>query len=503
MKTAVIYARYSSEKQTDQSIEGQIRECTDYAKRHDILILDSYIDKATTGTNDNRFSFQKMLKDCVKQAWDMILVYKLDRFSRNKYEMAIHRKTLRDNGVKLVSVKENIPDTPEGIILESLLEGMAEYYSAELSQKVKRGLRESRLKGLYTGGGLPFGYKIVDHKPVLDEFNAPIVKRIFDEYVEGIPVTTTIQRLTSEGVRHRGKPLVANTVYNMLKNEKYTGVCYFSGERYDSYYPRIVDDYLFKLAQKKMADNRFGRFPTQEPYLLRNKLICGLCGNKILAEVGKGKSGGVVRYYKCSSKKRKRSCNKATIRKDVIENLVIDTTLNVLDNPETINYIATKIIEFQETQQKDNSKLTYLENQKKETEENIKNIVTAIEKGILTETTKERLVELENQLENISYNLIIEKSNNSIKIKKPDIIKFLKKTLKKTPDSMIRHLIKKIVLFDDKMEIYYNYIERKKRTDDKNHQPFLFHTNKFSSPTLIKSSSYKDGVINLSIELFI
>ena len=503
MKTAVIYARYSSDTQTEQSIEGQLRVCQEYAQRNQIIVVDTYIDRAMSGTNDNRKDFQRMLHDSDRKAWDYVLVYKLDRFSRNKYEMAMHKKTLRDNGVKILSAMENIPDTPEGIILESLLEGMAEYYSAELSQKVKRGMRESRLKGLYTGGGLPFGYKIVDHKPVLDEFNAPIVKRLFQEYVEGIPVTTTIQRLTSEGVRHKGKALIANTVYNMLKNEKYTGVCYFGGERYDKYYPRIVDDYLFKLAQKKMADNRFGRFPTQEPYLLRNKLICGLCGNKILADVGKGKSGGVVRYYKCSSRKRKRSCNKATIRKDVIENLVIDTTLNVLDNPETINYIASKIIEFQETQQKDNSKLTYLENQKKETEENIKNIVTAIEKGILTETTKERLVELEKQLENISYNLIIEKSNNSIKIKKPDIIKFLKKTLKKTPDSMIRHLIKKIVLFDDKMEIYYNYIERKKRTDDKNHQPFLFHTNKFSSPTLIKSSGYKDGVINLSIELFI
>ena len=222
MKTAVIYARYSSEKQTDQSIEGQIRECTEYAKYHDILIVDTYIDRAMTGTNDNRTSFQKMLKDASKQAWDIVLVYKLDRFSRNKYEMAIHRKTLRDNGIRLVSAKENIPDSPEGIILESLLEGMAEYFSAELSQKVKRGMRETRLKGNYTGGLYPFGYKIVDKKPVIDEFNASIVNRIFKEYLKDTPVKEIINSLTNEGILNRNKPFALNTVYGMLRNEKYT-----------------------------------------------------------------------------------------------------------------------------------------------------------------------------------------------------------------------------------------------------------------------------------------
>ncbi len=124
MKTAVIYCRYSSDSQTEQSIDGQLRVCTEYAKNNDILILDTYIDRAMTGTNDNRPDFQRMIKDSAKKNWDYVLVYKLDRFSRNKYETVIHKKTLRDNGVKVLSAMENIPDTPEGIILESLLEGM-------------------------------------------------------------------------------------------------------------------------------------------------------------------------------------------------------------------------------------------------------------------------------------------------------------------------------------------------------------------------------------------
>jgi len=123
MKTAVIYARYSSERQTEQSIEGQVRVCEEYAQRNNILILNTYIDRAMTGTNDNRPDFQRMIKDSAKRQFEIVLVYKLDRFSRNKYETAIHKKTLRDNGVKVLSAMENIPDTPEGIILESLLEG--------------------------------------------------------------------------------------------------------------------------------------------------------------------------------------------------------------------------------------------------------------------------------------------------------------------------------------------------------------------------------------------
>ena len=131
MKTAAIYARYSSDNQTEQSIEGQLRVCEEYAQRNNIVIVDTYIDRAMTGTNDNRPDFQRMIQDSVKKKWDFILVYKLDRFSRNKFESVVNRRKLADNGVKLLSAMENIPDSPEGIILESLLERMNQYFSAD------------------------------------------------------------------------------------------------------------------------------------------------------------------------------------------------------------------------------------------------------------------------------------------------------------------------------------------------------------------------------------
>ena len=123
IKTAVIYARYSSDNQTEQSIDGQLRVCEEYAKQNDILVLDTYIDRAMTGTNDNRPDFQRMIRDSAKRTFGYVLVYKFDRFSRNKYETAIHKKALKDNGVKVISAMEYIPDSPEAIILESMLEG--------------------------------------------------------------------------------------------------------------------------------------------------------------------------------------------------------------------------------------------------------------------------------------------------------------------------------------------------------------------------------------------
>ena len=211
MKKAVIYARYSSERQTEQSIEGQLRVCYDYAKRNDIIVVETYIDRAMTGTNDNRRDFQRMMRNCSREDWNIVLVYKLDRFPRNKYEMAMHKKTLRDNGIKLVSCMENIPETPEGIILESLLEGLAEYYSAELSQKVRRGMNKSRQKGLFTGGYVPYGYKIVDKRVVVEEEEAKVIRYIYEKYAEGMQVKRLVKELNDKGITLHGRPFARST----------------------------------------------------------------------------------------------------------------------------------------------------------------------------------------------------------------------------------------------------------------------------------------------------
>lgn len=164
---AVIYARYSSDNQREESIEGQIRECTAFAEKNGITILKHYIDRAFSAKTDNRPEFQHMIRDSGKKLFDMVIVWKLDRFARNRYDSARYKTVLKKNGVKVVSATETISNGAEGILLESVLEGMAEYFSADLAEKVTRGMTENALKCKFNGGTLPLGYQVDEDKHYL------------------------------------------------------------------------------------------------------------------------------------------------------------------------------------------------------------------------------------------------------------------------------------------------------------------------------------------------
>ena len=456
MKTAVIYCRYSSDSQTEQSIDGQLRVCTEYAKNNDILILDTYIDRAMTGTNDNRPDFQRMIKDSAKKNWDYVLVYKLDRFSRNKYETVIHKKTLRDNGVKVLSAMENIPDTPEGIILESLLEGMNQYYSAELSQKVKRGMNETRQKGNFTGGFLVYGYKVVDKKVVIDENKADTVRYIFEQYAMGVYVKDIIASLTSKGILNRNKPFARNTVYNILRCEKYSGIYRHGDEVFTNIYPQIVDTETFNKVRDKINANRYGKRSVEVVYLLRNKLKCGYCGSTITAECGTAKNGETKRYYKCLGRKHNNGCNKQAIRKDVLENIVLDNVISELSKPQVMNTIVNGLLAEQQIQANCNTALNLLLKEKRSAENYIDNIMSAIENGGTSNTAMKRLRELENRVETLDKQITIERSKVAVMLTEADIREFYAKALRLEPKMLVNYLVKDIVLFDDKIEIHYN-----------------------------------------------
>ena len=475
MKTAVIYARYSSERQTEQSIEGQLRVCREYAERNNLVVLSEYIDRATTGTNDNRNSFQQMIKDSNKKIWDYVLVYKLDRFSRNKYETAMHRKTLKDNGVKLLSAMENIPDTPEGIILESLLEGMAEYYSVELSQKVKRGMRETRLKGNFTGGHVMFGYRVENKKVIINEDEAEIVRQIYNACANGESVVSILQELNKKGITNRGKPFARNTLYHTLANEKYIGLYRFRGEVFDNIYPPIVSKEIFNTVKTKLDNNKYGKHKPGVCYILKNKIICGYCGKPVNSDAGTSKSGKIMRYYKCSGKRINKNCSLDPIRKNVLENIVLDTTLKFLANKETVSAIADRLIAEYEKKLKNQSESNLLNSELNEINRSISNILNAMEKGIITNSTKERLENLEERKTIVSEKLLIENAKEKNILTKNEIIEHILRTVKEKPKPMIDHLIKRIILYNDKVEIYYNYTDRR-TPDDESHREFCFYS---------------------------
>ncbi len=183
---AVVYARFSSHRQGEQSIEGQVAEAERYAAEHGLTIIHVYADRAQTGRNDNREQFQLMLSDAANKKFDALIVWKTDRIGRNKEEIALNKYHLKKNGVKIYYVAEMIPDTPEGIILEAVIEGMAAYYSEQLSQNIKRGQRASAAKAQSTGGNRPLGYLTgPDKKFIIDPESAPTVKLVFNLYAQG------------------------------------------------------------------------------------------------------------------------------------------------------------------------------------------------------------------------------------------------------------------------------------------------------------------------------
>lgn len=265
MKSAVIYARYSSERQSEQSIEGQLRVCNEFAERNGLRIVGTYIDRAMTGTNDHRAEFQRMLSDSDSpQEWEIVLVYALDRFGRNSVEIAINKQRLHKNGKILISAtqrtSQNIDGSQnlDGIILENVMIGLAEYYSAELSQKIRRGQNESREKGTFVGGGIAYGFKVENKRVLVNEDEAEAVRYIFQQYVSGKIAREIVSALHERGLTHRGKPFRNNAIYKILRNPRYIGVFYHKGKKYTNTFPPIIGEDLFYTVQKMLEKNKRG-----------------------------------------------------------------------------------------------------------------------------------------------------------------------------------------------------------------------------------------------------
>ncbi len=343
--------------------------------------------------------FQKLIKDSEKGRFDAVIMYTLDRFARNRYDSAVYKAKLKRNGVKVYYAKQPMPDTPEGIILESVLEGYAEYYSENLARSIKRGMKENALHGVAMGTP-PLGYKIgEDRKYEIEPVSAKAVQEIFIMYSEGKSKTQIVNWLNEQGFKtSRGNAFNKNSLSRILRNDKYIGVYRYDDVVLEDTIPPIIDKPLFDKVQALFRHNYSARAKNKatEDYLLSTKLFCGHCGSAMVGESGTSKSGKVHHYYKCVGRKRKQTvCDKKTEKKDWIEKLVVKYTVEQVLTPENIEKIATKAMELIEKELQDTSILVGLQGQLKETYKKIKNLMSAIEQGIITSTTKERLEELE------------------------------------------------------------------------------------------------------------
>ena len=464
----VIYARFSSHAQNEQSIEGQLRICYDFATQKGYKIIGEYIDRAISGKDaENRLEFQRMIEDSAKRQFEGVLVYQLDRFARNRYDSAIYKSKLKKNGVRVLSAKENISDDASGILMEAVLEGMAEYYSAELSQKIRRGMSINAEKGLAIGGMRILGYKIKDKQYIIDEETAPIVKKIFQMYISGNTMAEVIRYLNSNNVKTSlGNEFGKNSIRRILCNKKYIGIYTYKGVDRPDIIPKIIDDDTFKQAQIMLEKNK--KAPArakakEEMYLLSSKTFCGQCEFSVTGVSGTSRNGKIHQYYQCSNN-RKKKCTLKPVKKSYIEDLVIKTVMSILTN-DKIDEIARNVCELSE-KESNTDNLKRLRKLVKENEVATENLIKAIEAGKAVDIISAQIEKRQLEKQNLEAQIAREKILKP-KLEFEEVKFFFEKFIKgdisdiKFRQALVDTFINKVYLFQDKLCILCNAQESK------------------------------------------
>jgi DNA-binding transcriptional MerR regulator len=374
------------------------------------------------------------------------------------------KRLLGKNRVKVLSATEPISNDATGILLESMLEGMAEYYSVELAEKVTRGLTENVLKGISNGGHITFGYmRDKDRRFVIDPLTAPIVVEVFEMYDSGMKIKDIRDLLESRGVKNScGKAYSFQGIEWMLHNRRYIGEYRHGKTVNPDAMPAIVPHELFDSVQAKLAKNAkaLARFTAKDDkYLLTTKLFCGTCGVFLAGESGRGRSGEVFRYYKCANAKRGRGCRRKPIRKKLIEDFVIGEIKRFLDDDAIIEDIANELITAQESE---NTIMPFLEKQLADMDKAIANMLDAIQQGIFTPSTQQRLEELEQQKESIEISVANEGIQHS-RLTKKQILFWLSRFRDMDTGSheqrqqLIDTFVNAIFVYDDEIVFTFNY----------------------------------------------
>ena len=465
----VIYARYSAgPRQTDQSIEGQLRVCTDFCKQRGLTVIDTYCDRHISGRTDERPEFQRLIADAKRKKFEAVVVYKTDRFARNKYDSAVYKRELKRNGIQIFYAAEAIPDGPEGIILESLMEGLAEYYSAELAQKIKRGMHESALKCQSTGSGRPLGYRVDEQKRFqIDPESAQTVQTIFEQYIKGESNAAICELLNSRGLRTaQGKPFNKNSINRIIKNRKYIGEYRYHDIVVEGGMPAIIPKDTFNLAQAEMERRRTRKAPKspKAEYLLAGRLFCGHCKGPMQGVSGTGKSGNKWYYYYCGNTRGKnKTCDKKQVSRDRLERAVVDFTVRYILQEEVLEELARKVHAAQERQNDTASEIAFYEKKLADNKKSIANVLRAIESGAATQTLPARLQELENEQAVILGELSFLKGKH-LAFTEDQILFALMKHLEPYPGEseqdyrrrIISDFVSEVYLYDDRLLIYFN-----------------------------------------------
>jgi DNA invertase Pin-like site-specific DNA recombinase len=456
----VLYMRYSSDAQTEQSIEGQDRVCTEFCKREGYNIIHKYIDRATSAAKDidKRVQFLRMIEDAASGSFQAVVVYKLDRFSRNRYDSAVYKSRLKKAGVQVISATENISNSPEGVILESVLEGIAEYYSMELAQKIRRGQVESMSKGNYLGGIVPLGYKIVDKKYVIDPETAPVAQEIFRRYSSGERTIDIIDSLNRRGFRTaRGSMFNRSSFHKMLKSEIYIGILRRGDLVNSGAVPALIEESVFYAARNRAESQKRGKKMKKTEqngceYKLSGKLYCGECGEVMHGKCATSKTGQKHYYYECRGNYANKGCKKSRVRKDWLEDCVLDLVKEII-TPEVIDQLADAAVEQNQKDIDDNTSIELLRKSLSAAKNKMNNLIRISESGADPDYIVPRINSLSAEIKELEANLA-EQEAFIIEITKEQCVYFLTQFLSGKIDNpgfrdhVFDILVKKITIWE-------------------------------------------------------
>lgn len=462
----VIYARYSSHSQKEESIEQQIEECTAFAVTNGISVVGIYADKAISGRTDRRTEFQRLMRDAEKRKFAVVIAYKSNRISRNMLNALQYESRLDRFGIKTLYAKEEFGNTAAGRFALRTMMNVNQFYSENMAEDIRRGLRDNA-EECKVNGSLPYGYKRgADGRYAIDEPRATIVREIFSRVLKGDRYSEIIASLNDRGFTTKtGKPWNKNSFNRMLCNERYIGVYEHSGVRKEDGVPAIISKEVFFMVQDKLKEgmNEQGvKRKLNSEYLLTGKLFCGECGSPMVGISGTSRNGDLHYYYVCKSHQRDGKCKKHNIRRDFLEQVVVDMTRTCIDDAELVDWLIRSYKEFKKTTL-ENSDIPLMEEELKDKKKALSNLLKAVEAGIYNDTTAERMKELESDIKVLDRSISVGKMMYNESFDGEKFMFYLSKLKEGHPDSiqyrkeLFKTFVRSVRLWDNHIEIEYNF----------------------------------------------
>lgn len=465
---AIAYYRYSSHSQNEKSIEQQQELAREYSESKGYKLVGEYSDAAISGTTSNRPQYQLMLSEIKKIKPSILIIWKTDRLGRNREELMIAKKKIRDAGCEIHYIAEpKIEDDAINVLMESVLEGLSEYYSLSLSTNIRRGMMYNAEHGLYNGNKI-LGYSVDENKKyIIDETAAPYIRTMFNDYAAGVSMKEICDNINSQGFRTaRGNEFGPKTLNKILKNKSYIGEYHFGGVVNKGAIPPIVDEATFDKAQERLIlnkRNKKSKLNEENKYSLTGKLICGECGSTMHGVSGYGKrnkDGNRKKYYYYYCKNRRcKKCDKTNERNTRVEELVSVILKGLLSDSENLASLAVDAAVYYKSAQEDSKVLEALEAQLKVVENGLANFVKAIEQGIIFPETQQRMAELNKRKSALTEAITAEKINQSLFEDEFSIKAYFEKYMhadldnKATKYTILEYFVDKIYLYNDKIVI--------------------------------------------------